>query len=65
MIRPSRVYPNNDSYELVIYDLRYPGTPERLRRERAAWQGQSVVEALDRNHAVLVVRPGGARRLAV
>jgi len=54
------VYPNKEPYELSIYDLRYPGIPERLRRERAAWLGQDVVEELDHNHVVLVVRPGGA-----
>jgi hypothetical protein len=38
---------------------------ERLHRERTAWQADADIEALDENHFVLVVRPGGAaRRLA-
>jgi hypothetical protein len=49
---------------LVLFDLRLPGIADRLDRERAAWQAQSDIEALDENHVVLIVRSGGARRLA-
>ena len=48
---------------IVLFDLRLPGTADRLDRERAAWQAQSDIEALDENHFVLLVWPGGARRL--
>ena len=57
------LYPDRRSYELAIYDIRIPGTAERLHRERAAWQ-QSEIEAIDKDHFVLTVYPGGARRLA-
>jgi hypothetical protein len=49
---------------LTIYDLRYLGSAERLHRERAAWREQAVIEALDEDHFVLIVRPGRAGRLA-
>jgi hypothetical protein len=48
---------------VVLFDLRLPGTPERLHRERAAWQEHSDIEALDQDHFALIVQPGGARRL--
>jgi len=68
--RPRRIppmqalYPDRRSYELVIYDIRIPGAAERLHRERAVWQEQSEMEAIDKNHFVLIVYAGGARRLA-
>ena len=61
---PKTLYPSSSNYVLVLFDLRLPGTAHHLDRERAAWQAQSDIEALDENHVVLIVRPGGARRLA-
>ena len=58
------LYPDRRSYELVIYDIRFPGAAEQLHRERAVWQEQSEMEAIDKNHFVLIVYAGGARRLA-
>jgi hypothetical protein len=49
---------------IVLFDLRIPSAVERLHRERAAWQEQSDIEALDEDHFILIVRPGGAQRLA-
>ena len=60
---PKTLYPSSSEYIIVLFDLRLPGTVHRLDRERAAWQAQSDIEALDENHFVLLVRPGGARRL--
>ena len=48
---------------LVLFDLRFPGTIDRLDRERAVWQAQNDIETLDEYHLVLLVRPGGARGL--
>jgi hypothetical protein len=45
---------------VVLFDLRLPGTAERLHCERAAWQEQSDIESLDKDHFVLIVRTGGA-----
>ena len=63
---PKTLYPSSSEYIVVLFDLRLPGTADRLERERerAASQAQSDIEALDENHVVLIVRPGGARRLA-
>ena len=55
--------PRSSQYIIVLFDLRLPGTVDRLDRERAAWQAQCDIGALDENHFVLLVRPGGARRL--
>ena len=57
-------YFTKETAVIVLFDLRIPGGEERLHRERAAWQEQSTVEALDEHHFVLIVSPGGARRLA-
>jgi hypothetical protein len=64
MDRAKQLYPSSSECMVVLFDLRLPGTTERLHRERAAWQEQSDIEALDQNHFVLIVQPGGARRLA-
>lgn len=57
---PHRIIPDSDSAFLAIFDLRIPGTAARLHRERAAWAEYADIEAIDRDHYVLVVRPGGA-----
>ena len=57
-------YTKVPEYILVIFDIRIPGVADRLHRERAAWQEQSDIEALDKDHFMLIVRPGGARRPA-
>jgi hypothetical protein len=59
---PKTLYPSSSEYIVVLFDLRLPGTADRLNREHAAWQAQSDIEALDENHFVLLVRPGGAWR---
>ena len=47
-------------YELIVFDIRVPGTLERLRSEQAAWREHARVEPLGPDHAVLVVLAGGA-----
>jgi hypothetical protein len=49
---------------IVLYDVRDFEAREVLRCARRVWQDRSEVETLDRNSHVLIVRPGGARRLA-
>jgi hypothetical protein len=56
-------YPEPQSEVWTLFDLRIPGVAQHLHRERAAWQENSEVEMLYLHHAVLI-RPGGARRLA-
>ncbi len=56
--------PDNRPYELVVFDVRTPGAVERLLSERAAWGEDAAVELLDPDHAALIVRAGGAARIA-
>ncbi len=61
---PAQLYTTDDGpYELAILDFRVPGTGCRMRREMYAWKRCASIERLDQYHAVLIVRPGGARRL--
>jgi hypothetical protein len=65
MLRASQSYQNNDRCILIILvDLRSPDAVENLHHLRAVWQDDSDIEALDEDHFVLIVRPGGAQRLA-
>ena len=57
-------YRSTEQSTLTVFDVRIPGTAERLHRERAAWAEHADIEAIDRDHYVLVVRPGGARESA-
>ena len=49
---------------IILFDLREPGAAEMLHQQRAFWQGDSDIVALDEDNFVLVVWPGAARRLA-
>ncbi len=63
MIRPPQEYHADGPFTLVIFDRRYPGVAERFRSEWEAWREVAEVEYLSLDHAVLLIRPGGARRL--
>jgi hypothetical protein len=58
------LYPYDREYQLIVFDLRVLNAPERLHSERAAWRESADIEMLDFDHAILVIRPGSARRLA-
>jgi len=47
----------------IAFECRHPGAKNRLHRERQAWGAAATVENLGYGHVVLVVRPGGARKL--
>jgi hypothetical protein len=64
MFAPETLYPNAPKPLLVLFDVSIPGVVVRLHRERAAWQENADIEAPDQDHFVLIIRPGGARRLA-
>ncbi len=51
-------------YELIFFDVQESSVIERLLSERAAWGENADVEMLDSAHAVLIVRAGGAARIA-
>lgn len=63
MIAPEPLYPIQTEGIVIIYDVCIPGAADRFHEERAAWQECGDVEALDTDHFVLVVRPGGAREM--
>lgn len=64
MIAPrDEFYPSKESEIWALFDIRIPGAAERLNRERAAWQAAAGLIFVDPNHAVLIIRPGGAERL--
>jgi hypothetical protein len=64
MIAPESLYPSTPECLIVLFDLREDGAAESLHRQRAAWQEDSDIQALSEDIFVLIVRPGGARRLA-
>jgi hypothetical protein len=49
---------------IVLFDLRDSEAVERLHRERATWQELSDIQALSKDCFALILRPGGAQRLA-
>jgi hypothetical protein len=51
-------YQEKETEVKILFDLRIPGSAERLHRERALWQERSDIEALDVDHFILVIRPG-------
>jgi hypothetical protein len=57
-------YPVHEIEVWVLFDVRIPGAAKRLHRERAAWQGESDIEAVDHDHFLLIIRLGAAGRLA-
>jgi hypothetical protein len=56
----NKLYPTGRTEIRVLFDLRIPGVAERLRREQSGWCGLADIEELEVEHAVLVIRPGGA-----
>jgi hypothetical protein len=66
MVAPQcEFYPERETEVRILFDLRIPGSAERIHLERAAWQERSDIEALDEDHFVLIVRPSGSARLHV
>lgn len=43
---------------LITFDLRAPEAVRRFHDERVAWRERADVELLDKDHTVLIVRPG-------
>jgi hypothetical protein len=63
-LAPRPFYTTTPECLIVLFNSRYPGAEERLQRERDAWRGSANVEALAANCRALIIRPGGATRLA-
>jgi hypothetical protein len=64
MNRAKSLYTTERKCLIALFDLRYPGAEQRLRRELAGWRGLAHVERLVAGSAVLVMRPGGALGLS-
>lgn len=64
MSRAALIIQDSPPETLIVFDFRIPGAGCRMRREKHAWRSYATIERLDQHHAVLIVRPGGARRLA-
>jgi hypothetical protein len=64
MDRAKSVYITRGPYELVLFDFRVRGTGSRMRREAYCWKSRASIERLDRHHAVMTIRPGGAKGIA-
>ena len=63
-LAPGKVYPKATKTLWVLFDLGDPEARETLHQQRAAWGECSNIEAVDGDHAILIVRPGGVQRLA-
>ena len=61
---PQRLYPSDPECLLIAFDLREMGAAAALHKQRAAWAEYSEIEALDKDHFVLIVRPGWASEAA-
>jgi hypothetical protein len=48
-------FPEGDTEVRILFDLRIPGSTERIHHERTVWQEQSDIEALDMDHFVLII----------
>jgi hypothetical protein len=53
-------YPEVETEVRILFDLRIPGSAERIHHQRALWQERSDIEALDEDHFILVIRPDAA-----
>src|SRR3712207_3520212 len=63
-LSPQRIVRDSAPETLVVFDCRDRNPQKRKSRERYAWEPSATVENLGHGRAVLIVRPGGALRLA-
>jgi hypothetical protein len=48
--------PEGETEVRILFDLRIPGSVERMHHGRTVWQEQSDVEALDMHHFIVIIR---------
>jgi hypothetical protein len=63
MIAPESLYPTGKAGIWILFDLREERAVRSLHRLGGALAELGDFEAVDQDHMVLIVRPGGARRL--
>jgi len=57
MTAPSSEFYRSEWIETwALFDLRNPSAVDQLHRDRAVWQEEADLEALDEDHFVLIVR---------
>ena len=54
--------PEGETEVRILFDLRISGTAQRTHGERAVWQEQSDIEALNMDHVILIIRLSKAVR---
>lgn len=63
-LAPEKVYARTTKTLWDLFNLGDPEAREALQRQRAALGECFEIEAVDGDHAILIVRPGGVQRLA-
>ena len=63
MIAPEPLYPASRTNIWVLFDLRDRRAAKSLHLQRGALRELGDLEFVDEDHAVLIARPGVARRL--
>jgi hypothetical protein len=58
MTAPTTLYLDHPECLVVVFDLREPGGPSELHKQRTAWAEYSDMAALDEHHFALLIRPG-------
>ena len=56
----AQFYPNSGPSIKILFDVTEPGIAASFNEQRAAWGQDSDVEMLDLDHAVLIIKLGGA-----
>jgi hypothetical protein len=62
-LAPEPLYPTGRTEIWVLFDLREESATMSLHLQRGSLRELGDLEFIDEDHAVLVARPGGARRL--
>ena len=65
MIAPEVVYPTGSTEIWILFDLRDGSAVKSLHLQRGALQEFGDLEFIDEDRFLLIVRPGGARRVIV
>ena len=64
MIAPqAEFYPEHENEVWVLFDFRVPGTGRKMRRDTYFWKTYASIEHPDQHHAVMTIKPGGAREI--
>ncbi len=64
MVRAKPLYARTQDYIITTFDVSDAKTAERLGKEIVTQRGRARLHALGPQAYALVIRPGGARRLA-